>query len=64
MNELMVCFGTGSYIYYKTYEEPIKPALYELKCRLGESGINFDNVNVTEIILRNKSGVDIDREVY
>ena len=57
-NELMVCFDSHGYVYYRTNRKRAKQALAEFLERF-----NMDNLDlkITGAVLRDSSGYDIDR---
>lgn len=60
MNELIVCFGDQSWIYWKTNEVSVDFAIEELFQTMENSGINADNLTVTSAELRDKKEKIID----
>lgn len=60
VNELMICFGDGGYIYYNTYESEINKATKEWARLMDRIGINIDNLMPTSACLRDPDDVVID----
>ena len=60
MNELMACFGKGSWVYWKTDETNCIWAIEELDNVMTNNGINTDNLKVTRAVLRDENENDID----
>ena len=59
MNEVMVEFGNGGYVYYDTDENNALWAAEEvLKC-MENNGINVDNLYPTRAVLRDQNRNDI-----
>ena len=59
-NELMAVFESGLCAYFPTDAETCKDAMSEMLARMNEIGVNTDNLNVTELALRNGDYEDID----
>lgn len=60
MNELMVVYEGGQWTYFRTEQEVADEALTEYEETLDNAGINSDNMNICEVVLRNKQGENID----
>ena len=52
MNELMVDYGNGNWLYYQTAADNIKDAYTNMLSNLEAIGINFDNMHFCEMLLR------------
>lgn len=60
MNELMIVFKGGNYIYHKTYIKEAKYALEKFRIVCETNHINIDNMDIVRVELRNKYGLTID----
>jgi hypothetical protein len=60
-NELKITLEGGNWFYFKTHQETADKAFQEFEETLDNAGINTDNINYKEAILRNSTGDDIDR---
>lgn len=60
MNELMVCFGDGGYIYYNTDATEIDKATREWARIMDRAGMNIDNLVPTYACLRDNHDNNID----
>lgn len=54
MNELMIVFEGGNYIYYKTNKTTAWGAYKEFECTCESAQINIDNMNVVKAELMNE----------
>ncbi len=64
MNELKVEFVSNDYLYYATEETDVNRAFEEFYFAMDSVEVNLDNMKVKEIVLRDRNGNDIDREVF
>lgn len=60
MNELKIEFGHESYMYFKTEEKSAEKAFDRWLEACDNAGYNVDNMIVTEVVLRDANGNDID----
>lgn len=56
--ELMVCFGTGGYVYFGTNAKNPDDAYREMIGKMEEVGINTDNLHPSKIELRGRQNID------
>lgn len=56
MNELMISFMGGGYVYYTTNQSNADKAFDEFLQTCENSGINMDNMLFDKAILRNQDG--------
>lgn len=65
INELMVVFGknrpNGVWLYFKTKKSTVKEALDELKAVCAEKDLNYDNMPVYELVLRDNKENDLEK---
>jgi len=54
MNELMINYENGNYIYFKTNMTTAWDAYHEFERKCGQVGINCDNMSPTETVLMNE----------
>lgn len=59
MNELMIVFKGGNYLYYKTHISNLKHALEDFRIRCEVNNINIDNMNIEKAVLRDANGKKI-----
>lgn len=60
MNELKIEFSHESYMYYETEEKSAGKAFDRWLEACDNAGFNMDNMMVTEVVLRDADGSDID----
>ena len=60
MNELKIEFSHGGYIYFVTKEKSAEKAFDRWLEVCDNAGFNMDNMIVTEVVLRDANGNDID----
>ena len=60
MNELKIEFSHESYMYFVTKEKSAEKALDRWFEACDNAGFNMDNMIVTEVVLRDANGNDID----
>ena len=60
MNELMIIFTSGDYIYFKTDQKTADKAFDEFLEVCENANINIDNMNFAKCELRNKEQETID----
>lgn len=60
MNELMISFIGGGYLYYTTKQSTVDKAFNEFLQTCEVAIINMDNMLFDRGILRNQAGFDID----
>lgn len=59
MNELMIVYNGGQWLYYKTSQQTARSALNEFEALCGRTGINTDNMRVQSAVLRDPLQNDI-----
>lgn len=62
MNELMVVIDNEDWFYYETEKESVHEALNELRMKLANIGVNFDDMIYMRCELRNSNEETIDVE--
>ena len=62
MNELMIVYNGGQWLYYKTSQTTVKGALNEFEALCEKTGINTDNMRVQSAVLRDPLQNDIEEE--
>ena len=60
LNELIIWLESGQWIYFATSQIKADKAFQEFTEKCDASGINVDNINVTEVTLRNENSEKID----
>lgn len=60
MNELMISFVGGNYLYYKTLWGNAVDAIKDFYSDCNSLSINIDNMRIVGAVLRDEEGNDID----